>query len=391
MGIVVEIKNPAEDLEQKIKAYKRRFWVRVVLTSLTLLAAIISTFLLIEMQTYRKVRVLQNYSSSEGQKGTYLEYADGMLRYSRDGIVYLDYKGEEQWNQSCQIQSPYAVVNQDAAAVADRGGNTIMVFDTDGIRGEIHTTYPVEGMTIAENGIVCALLKNENTPVLVCYDAAGNVLVEQNASVSGTGYPLSMALAPEGNMLQVNYLCIEDGVQATRVVYYNFSQDREEGNSQKAVETVCKNQVIATSWFVNDSTSVIAGDGAFYVYKGKEKPELSVEIALDKEIRSVFHDKNKIGFVLKNTGEEGYELRIYNTEGRQTFSRTFTGEYSNVKMKKGSVILYEGQRCLVFSKFGVRKFDGELDKSIQEIIPLAGVNKYLLMSTDGIEEVRFVK
>lgn len=391
MGIIVEIKNPVEDLGKKLKSYKRKFWMKTALVILTLLAATASTFFLLEMQTYSDVRVLQSYSTEESGSGAYCQYMDGILRYSRDGVAFLDYQGNEQWNQSCQIQTPFATINGETVVIADRGGNDILVFGADGLRGEIHTNYPVEAIAAAENGIVCALLRNGSTPELICYDAAGNVLVEQKASLSGTGYPLAMALSPDGMLLQVSYLCIEDGVEASRVCFYNFSEELAEESSQKVTEDVYKNTVISFLTFVDGEKSLAVGDGALYIYEGAGAPELTRTVELDKEIKSICHEDGRLGLVLKNSGETGYELRIYNENGNQTMSKEFSGEYGTVKMSQGDVIMYEGQSCMIYSNLGVRKFDGELNESIQEIIPLTGINKYLVMNANGIEEVRLVK
>ena len=54
-------------------------------------------------------------------------------------------------------------------------------------------------------------------------------------------------------------------------------------------------------------------------------------------------------------------------------------------------LMYDGKKCRIYSELGVEKFEGEVDKDIMEIRPLAGINKYLLMSADGMEEVRLVK
>ena len=113
-------------------------------------------------------------------------------------------------------------------------------------------------------------------------------------------------------------------------------------------------------------------------------------IELDKEVKGVFYDDEYLGFILKNEGE-ACELRLYDMEGKQKLSRTFTGEYANVKMSQGNVLMYDGKKCRIYSELGVEKFEGEVDKDIMEIRPLAGINKYLLMSADGMEEVRLVK
>ena len=225
---------------------------------------------------------------------------------------------------------------------------------------------------------------------MVCYDSAGNVLVEHRASLTGTGYPIGMAISPGGTMLQVSYLCVEDGVQATRIIYFDFGKNANAENNYQVTEDVYKNIVIPTAFFVDDKTSVLVGDSGFMIYKGKE-PELSKTVELDKEIKSFYYDERYLGFILKNSGEEGYELRLYSLAGEQKLTETFTGEFSNVKIARENVIMYEGKKCMIFSTWGVKKFEGELDKEIMEILPLSGINKYLVMNADGMEEVRLVK
>ena len=97
------------------------------------------------------------------------------------------------------------------------------------------------------------------------------------------------------------------------------------------------------------------------------------------------------GFVLKNAGEEKAELRLYNMNGEQKMSKTFIGEYSNISISDGNVLMFDGGKCAIFSSLGVQKFEGEVEMNIKEILPLTGINMYLLISNDGMEEVRLVK
>ena len=391
MGVIIEVRNPLEDLEEKIKAHKRRFWRRIILTTVTLLAAVASTYLLIELQTYHVARTVQSYQDAGNDKNSYMQFSDGVLKYSRDGIAFLNRKAEEQWNQSYQIKNPFLSANKDSVVVGDRGGNDIFVFNKKGLRGEVHTNYPVEALAVSENGIVCALLKNENTPLIVCYDAMGNILVEHRASITGTGYPISMAISPDGSMLQVSYLCVVDGVQATRIIYYDFKNGETEESEQQVAEEIYKNEIIPDAFFLNDDVSILISDQAFYIYKGKDKPSLSKKVELGKEVKSVFYDDKYIGFVLKESAQEKNELRLYNMAGTQKLSKSFSGEYGNIKIADGSVMMFDGKQCAVFTTWGVQKFDGEMEENILDILPLSGINKYLVMSERGIAEVRFGK
>ena len=72
-------------------------------------------------------------------------------------------------------------------------------------------------------------------------------------------------------------------------------------------------------------------------------------------------------------------------------SKKFVGEYSNISISKGNIVMLDGKKCIIFSDWGVRKFDGEVEMNIKEILPLTGINMYLLVSNDGMEEVRLVK
>lgn len=272
-----------------------------------------------------------------------------------------------------------------------RAGNDLYVFNKSGLRGEIHTNYPVEMAAVSENGIVSVLLRNGMSPQIICYDATGNVLVEHTASLSGIGYPIGMSLSADGTMLQVSYLCVADGVEATRVVYYNFKDGGAEKETYQVTEDVYKNTVMPTSFFINNKKSIIVGDSSFVVYNGKDTPQAAKTVELGKAVQQVFYDDEYLGFVLKNVGEEKSELRLYDMNGEQKISKKFVGEYSNISVSEGNVIMFDGKKCMIFSDWGVRKFDGEVEMNIKEVLPLTGINMYLLVSNDGMEEVRLVK
>lgn len=391
MSVIIEVRQPNDDVDKIIQFNKRKRIFHIAISILTIAAILISTYMLVEIQTYGTMRTIQTYGKEGIDNSNFVKYADGILKYSRDGAAYLNKKGEEQWNQSYQIKKPFVTSNKEALVIGDQAGNDLYVFDKSGLRGEIHTNYPVEMAAISENGIVSVLLRNGMSPQIICYDATGNILVEHTASLSGIGYPVGMALSTDGTMLQVSYLCVADGVEATRVVYYNFKGSDTEKESYQVTEDVYKNTVMPTSFFADNKKSIVVGESSFVVYEGKDTPKATMTVELDKEVQQVFYDDEYLGFVLKNVGEEESELRLYNMNGEQKMSKTFVGEYSNISISKGNIVMLDGKKCIIFSDWGVRKFDGEVEMNIKEILPLTGINMYLLVSNDGMEEVRLVK
>lgn len=225
----------------------------------------------------------------------------------------------------------------------------------------------------------------------MCYDTAGNILVEHKTSLSGTGYPLDVALSDDGELMQVLYLYTQDGKITSKVVYYNFGETGEDETDHQVSSKEYENTIMADGFFLSQSVSVAVGDDCLVIYRGSEKPEESIKITLEKEVKSLFHNDKYIGLILQNEGKEGYELRLYSAGGKVVMSEDFTGDYNNVKICGRQVIMYDGKKCSIYMRSGIQKFDGELSNNILEIFPVAGVNKYIVMNANGMEKVRLVK
>ena len=382
-----EAAEVSEEVRRKLNPEQKK---RLLLI-MTVLIAGIALYLFVNFRTHSSVSTTETISVAGAADSYYKEFARGVLKYSRDGISYLSMDGEEQWNLPYQIKTPFVESNGTSAAVACKGGNDIMVFNEEGLKGEIKTTLPVEKMTISEQGIVCVILKNNNTPKIICYDTAGNVLVEHNVSLSGMGYPMDVAISGDGELLQVSYLYVYEGKLLSKVAYYNFGKAGENVQDHQVAYKEYENTVIVSGFYMDDKTSVVIGDNCMTVFKGKDRVEELTTVAFDKEVQSVGHSDRYIAVVLENSGETGYELRMYNKSGKLVTTENIAGNYRNIKIAGKQIIMYDGKECAIFMKNGVQKFEGEMNSSIMEIIPTSGANKYVVMNTNGMEYVRLVK
>ena len=389
-----KILTAPEDLSEiKHKIRKVRLAkIRRVLTLLILISlAVCGTYLLLDNQTYARARTAAEYPIDISDTSSYAQFADGIVRYNRDGVVFLNRKNEEQWIQPTQLQNPTICVKDNAFAVADNGGNSILVFTREGLKGEIETTLPIEKIAISDQGIVSAILRNENSPQIISYDATGNILVEQQVTVSTTGYPVALEMSDDGNMLAVSYLYTEGTAIKSRVIYYNFGETGQERTDNIVMSEEYDNTVMAEIFFMGDDRSIVVGDDRFVIYRGKEVPEKQKEIMLDQEIQSVFHSDRYIGFILLNQEKSGYELRLYSRLGEQVLSREISGKYSNVKIDGSEVIMFDGSRCCIITAYGIVKFEGDLNVEALEIFHAPGINRYYMMSVDELRVIYLTK
>lgn len=350
-----------------------------------------SSYLILSSQSYTSVYRAASYKKETSDSNRYAAFDKGIVRYSRDGVALLNKKNEELWIQPSQFSNPVIDISRYAFAVGDSGGNTIQVFTSRGMKGEIETTLPIERFSVSDQGIVSVILKNEMSPQIVTYDAVGNILVENEVSVGNLGYPTALDMSSDGKTLMVSYLCTSGGILGTKLVYYDFGKTgNKKANHQVSAEEFA-DSVIPEVFFMDSLVSVAISDHSFVIYEGKETPKKKREVEIGQEIRSIFHTKKYIGFVLLNPEKSGYEVRLYDRSGEQVMNRTLDGEYRNVQMAGNEIILYDGSKCCIVTEKGVQRFKGSLDTDVLEIVPVNGLNKYLVMSANELQVIYLTK
>ena len=376
-----------EEIEQKTKYYRKRqvkkWTTRIVLAAM----AVTGTWMLVNNHSYDTVYKAASYKQETSDSSDYAAFGEGIVRYTRDGVTFLNRKNEEQWIQPSQFKNPSVDLQEHAFAVGDIGGNAIQVFTAEGMKGEIETALPIEKFAVSDQGVVSAILKNEAMPQIVTYDAVGNILIENQVSAASNGYPIALEMSPDGNILTVSYLSSAGNGLKSKVVSYHFGEAGEKQENRQIGTEEYEESVIPEIYYMDASTSVAVGDHSFVIYEGERTPKKKKEISIGQEIRHSFHTEKYIGFILLNQEKSGYEVRLYNKSGKQVMNRAFSGEYSNVQMFGDEIIMYEGSACCIITKTGIMRFRGDLKTDALLILPAAGLNKYLVMSTNELRVV----
>ena len=381
----------ANTLKGQKKLRHRRVWTKVLIAAALLVVILLGGLMVLRYISYEHIDIVSVYESESISNGYYEKYADGVIEYSKDGIAYLKEDGSEIWNQPCQMASPFAVICQESVAIADKGGTNILVFQKEGLKGEIKTTRPIENATISAQGIVAALLRDDEVPQIICYDSKGNVLVELNATFKSTGYPVDIALSQDGNVLIVSYLKVKGVSTESQVVYYNFGEAGANATEHKVAEMNFHDALVPVTAFLNKNQSFLVSDSSFMMMKGLDSPEKMYEVQLDKQIRKVAYSEDMIAFLLKNQEQTGYELRTYDLNGEVLFSYEIQDEYIDMKISEGQVFLINGSKCAIFNKVGTCKYQGNMEMQILDIFPAMGLEKYNVISTSGFQKIQLVK
>ena len=379
---------PDPEKPKKIKRRHRRIRPGKLLTTVFLaVMVLLGTYLLLTNHLYHKVSQTASYKRETSDSNRYASFRNGIIRYGRNGVTFLSRQNEVLWIQPGQFQNPALEVNDQTFAVADTGGNSIQIFTDKGLKGEFETNLPIEKFSLSNQGIVSAILKNENSPMIVTYDSTGNILVENQVVTGSMGDPVALEMSPDGKVLLVSYLDMKNSTLKSRVAGYNFVEEGTDRENHQVSMEEYEDSVIPEIFFMDAVTSVAVGDHSFSISKGSRIPEKTTEVELFREIRSTFHTSRYIGFVLLNEEKSGYELRLYSKSGKQIMNRAISGEFSNVYMEGNEIILYEGSRCSIYTSMGMPRFDGDLKDDILMMVPMEGINRYMMMSTDELRVI----
>ena len=370
-----------------MKDKKKRILFLVVVISIV---ACIGIYFFVKYQSYNYVETTTIYTNVSTDNANYKRCLEGILRYSRDGVALLADNGEEKWNQPCQMSNPTVETCGESVAVGDKGGTSILVLAKKGLKGEIQTTKPIEKFAVSSQGIVSAILKDDETPLVMCYDAAGNKLVEHKVQLKNMGYPVDVAISHDGNTLLVSYLYTEGSKVASKISYYYFGENSKKDDFQ-VYQKDFDNTVIPMTAFLENDLSFIVTDNALVFYKGLHQIEEINRVKVKTEMQSVAYNNELIAVVLRKEDATDYKLNIYNMKGKMLSSVDVDKEYENMKVCDEQIILYDGQSSRIYMKNGVQKFEGNIEKKIMEVFPLNGLNKYMVINSDGFHEIRLAK
>ena len=102
----VQTEEEGQDYERKLKEHRRkkRLIILILVLALALLVFFIWNYM--KNKTFTSYKTINEVSVAEGSTSEYVSYRDGVIKYSKDGMSYLNSAGETVWNQAYDMKDP---------------------------------------------------------------------------------------------------------------------------------------------------------------------------------------------------------------------------------------------------------------------------------------------
>lgn len=379
--------------ESVVRAKIRRHRIRVVVLAAVIVLALLAIIYLIvrvmDNRKYSSYTITNSINRDDIESSQYVEFGEGYVRYSNDGISYYKKNGKVLWNQTYSMQNPRITSNGKSIAVADIDGSKAYSFNEDGLVGKVDTSMPILQIEVSSNGKIAAVLEDSYANYINMYDTNGEKIYSVKTTLSGDGFPIDISISSDAKKLAASFIKVNGDEIKTNLVFYNFS-DVGKNETERVVGGFNYDDVLVGNVrFINDTTVAVVGEHVIDIYKIKEYPSLEHSVKIDNEIEKVFYSDQYIGVVLDNSDSgDLYKLDVYNTSGKEIFNTTYGVQYTNVQFDGKRIVLSNDASFAVMNMSGKMLADMQFDMPVTNVLTTGNKGEYILINSKYIQTIK---
>jgi|GEM_PF-2062104 len=391
-----------EEMRENIKAHaslRRTIFLCLILIAIAVGLVYFGIRLTMKYNSIVKVweKTAEKTSEKTGQEMSQfssMPYADGVLKYNNDGMRYYNADGESKWAKVYEMRKPRPFVCGEFIVMADIGYNNLVICNRDGVQGSAYSPFPISTASISREGYVAVVVEDDMMNHILFYDKTG-AKKDSNFQtlMNKTGYPMSAALSPDGKMLMVSYVYMENGIMNNNLVFYDYHDsqvgvNQTVGGFQKYGDTL-----FARVAFLDDRRAVAFGDGriVFFSLKNRLKPEETAEVRISDTIERVFYDDEGVYVVTSQPEKQSWLVTCYAKDGtaRYAYASEYLPDY--VGMKNGCLYFHDSSMLTVYSKVMNKmklRFRGNFQVNVRSIANLGKDNAFMILSDTKLIRVK---
>jgi len=363
---------------------------KIIPTVVALVVILLGNYLIVSNQSFSSYQETGRSSRRSTTLHQYEVFGDGIVRFDREGVTYLDHNGHEAWIQSGQTNDPVFVQGGNSFAIYDRGGNRVMVFQRNGLFGEFDTPLPIDRVSVSSQGIIAALMRSSDNPVIITYDAVGNMLTENQVALGVLGYPTALSLSPDGTLLAVAFLSINGGEIRTNLIYYNFSAEDFAATDFVVTQDVLSDRIVPDIRFLSNTKSLVFTDQGVLLYEGASAPGLAREVTSPTAIQAIASNRDHFLLVSLASAGNGYDVRIFDAHGHLQLERSIDASFHTVQMYQNEIVFFDNSSMLVLSHTGIVRYQGPIEVSPLLVVPAFGINAYHIFGSEEVRSIRLI-
>ena len=376
--------------EEQIRRHRDRIRSFRLFAAVIAVIAVLLAALFFSNRHYNRAEIskIRDFVAEEG--AVCVNFDGYVLQYGPNGATCADTKGRVNWSITYEMDQPIISMSGDVAAIADYGGTTIYVMNTKKQLYTVSTSLPIHKVAASESREVAAVLDDKSKTWIRLYSKEGREIAYFIRSMQENGYPMDVAVSPDGKTVCVSSLLMKDAEVISNLSFYNFGKEGQKKADHRVDRYDFIDEVVPYVGYMDDETCAGISDKRLILFQktllGKSG---SSSILFSENLQGVFSGENLIGLLFNNTSDgEQYRLDVYNRRGRKAGSVKFTMQYKEIKIAGDKIYINNDQECQIFDLSGRCIFKGNLGRTISALIPGTGLNDLLVVTGGEIDSVR---
>ncbi|MBQ8054457.1 MAG: hypothetical protein IJ198_11740 [Lachnospiraceae bacterium] len=367
----------------RIRAY-RLFGV-VILVMVLLLAAL---FFNTRHYSRAEIKKIRDFVAEEG--AVCVNFDGYVLQYGPNGAACADTNGRVRWTITYEMDQPIISMSGDVAAIADYGGTTIYVMNTRKQLYTVSTSLPIHKISASESGGVAAILDDRSKTWIRLYSKEGKEIAYFIRSMRENGYPMDVAVSPDGRKVCVSSLLMKDAEVISNLSFYNFGKEGQDYEQHLVGNFEYTNEVFPYVRFLGNKSCAAASDSRLVVFDtSSTEPQNSFNNMLTEDMQGIFESGGRIALLFTDlTRENLYRLDIYGRNGKKAGSIGFTMVYDDIQIKGDRIYINNEQSMQIFTLSGREIFNGGFDRTVKALIPSLRLGGLAAVTENEIDSIK---
>lgn len=373
------------------RRFRRLRKARPLLLAVIIVLAVLLVKFLLDLRTSSSYSVLSSTQREASTQTTYLGFAGAILHYSSDGAALASSDGTQIWNETFEMDTPVASVNDDAAVVYDQKGTTMCVFNGKGLLGKVKTNLPILKARVSSQGMIAAILEDKETTWINFYSPDGQTIATGKTRIDSPGYPVDLDVSDNGELLAVSYVYVDGNTPTSYVAFYNFGTVGQNQMDNMVSGYTYADVLVPQVKFISDDTAAAIRDDGITLYKGAQIPAESFSTDAESEIVSCFVTDSSVGLVTVNRDEgsdDPYRMQLYNLKGKKIADKSFQAEYTTIRADGQRILLYNDKQLSIFDLSGHEKFHGVIEEGTIQDVCTISKDRFLVVMNESIATIK---
>ncbi|MBO4927756.1 MAG: hypothetical protein J5379_05840 [Clostridiales bacterium] len=271
-------------------------------------------------------------------------FQNGLLKVSTKRVAYLSISGNEIFGYDLEMSTPVCVMSGPYAMVADTEGFLCALFTEEGMVYRNHMDGKIGNLALAPSGLAAVITdENDSFGCVYMMEKDGSFLAKWSSYESG--YPLSLAFAPDESTLSVALVDTDGSQMIPHVKQFSIPQDRMNAHpSEFAFYSPIVKDIMPLLAYLSPEKVAVAGISEVAVLGDGNCDMVSPAFPY---VQSIFSYDGGYSVIYSDGIEQPLHLAIYNRSGGKTGDILLGNEVLHFDVSGSSVLIAVDETILL--------------------------------------------